>query len=44
MGDIDIKLDHSNLCDVVLRRTGKILGKKKKRHYRRRNAKIQNIF
>ena len=30
MGDIEIKLDHSNLCDVVLRRKGKILGKKRK--------------
>ena len=30
MGDIEIKLDHSNLRDVVLRRKGKILGKKRK--------------
>ena len=44
MGDIQIKLDHSNLCDVVLRRIRKMFCKKKKRHYRRRNAKMQNIF
>ena len=44
MGDIEIKLDHSNLCDVVLRRIRKMFCKKKKRHYRRRNAKMQNIF
>ena len=30
MGDIEIKLDHSNLCDVVLRRIRKMFGEKRR--------------
>ena len=30
MGDIEIKLDHWNLCDVVLRRIRKMFGEKRR--------------
>ena len=30
MGDTEINLDHSNLCDVVLKRIRKIHGRKRK--------------
>ena len=43
MSDIEIQLGHSNIANVALKRVRKYCGKKK-RHYRRRKRKIQNIF
>ena len=44
MSDIEIQLGHSNIANVALKRVRNYCGKKKKRHYRRRKRKIQNIF
>ena len=44
MNDIETKLGHSNIDDVVLERIRKYCGKKNKRHQKRRKRKIQSIF
>ena len=42
MGDIEVKLEHSNIADVVLKRIRKYCSKKKTKNIEEK--KIQNIF
>ena len=44
MNDIEIKLGHSNIADVVLKRIRKYLGKKNKTHYKKRKGTIGMLF
>ena len=44
MGNIEVRLGHSNIADIVLKENQKILRQKNKKHSKRRKTKIQNIF
>ena len=44
MSDIETKLGHSNIDDIVLKRIRKYCGKKNKRYHKTRKRKIHSIF